>query len=76
MLELAQQTVRGVDENQNGQIEPIPAEGGVLAAYQYAQFMADMWLAPSATGEAPAFKPAQQVFSFLDPRRTRRARRA
>jgi tRNA A-37 threonylcarbamoyl transferase component Bud32 len=47
ILELATHTVEGVDSNGNGQVEPIPDEGGVMTAYEHAQLMADMWLAPA-----------------------------
>jgi plastocyanin len=61
ILELARHTIEGVDANHNGQIEAIPDEGGVLTAYQSAQFMADIRLAPGTTDEAPPPKQVTQA---------------
>jgi plastocyanin len=58
ILALSQQAIQGVDLNQDEQIEPIPGEGGVLTAYQHAQLMAGIALAPAQSAAAPA--PAQQ----------------
>jgi plastocyanin len=58
ILELAQQMIEGVDANSNGQIEPIPGEGGILAAYQQAQSMADLPFAPGSADDGPPPKPA------------------
>jgi plastocyanin/tRNA A-37 threonylcarbamoyl transferase component Bud32 len=58
ILELAQQVIQGVDANTNGQIEPIPGEGGVLAAYQQAQRMADLPFTPGSADDGPPPKPA------------------
>jgi hypothetical protein len=44
--QLARQAALGADEEQNGQVEPDPRDGGVLSAYQHAQFMADTQLVP------------------------------
>jgi len=56
ILALAQQTIQGVDVNLDEQIGPVPGEGGVLTAYQHAQLMAGIPLAP---GQAAAPAPAQ-----------------
>src|SRR6266545_318949 len=56
ILALAQQTIQGVDINLDEQIGPIPGEGGVITAYQHAQLMAGIPLAP---GQAAAPAPAQ-----------------
>jgi plastocyanin len=58
ILALAQQTIQGVDTNQDEQVGPIPGEGGVLTAYQHAQLMAGIPLKPSAAAAA-APAPAQ-----------------
>jgi plastocyanin len=54
ILALATQVIQGVDANQDEQIGPIPGEGGVLTAYQHAQLMAAIPLAPSADAPPPA----------------------
>jgi plastocyanin len=54
ILALATQTLQGVDANQDEQVGPVPGEGGVLTAYQHAQLMAAVPLAPSADAPAPA----------------------
>ena len=61
ILALAQQTIQGVDINLDEQVGPIPGEGGVITAYQHAQLMAGMPLAPTtaAAVPAPAQTPAQ-----------------
>ena len=43
---LVDQIVNGVDLNENGSIEPVSAECGVLVAYEYTYRMADMPLLP------------------------------
>ena len=43
---LADQILNGVDQDDNGKIEPAPGECGVLTAYEYAYYMADMPLLP------------------------------
>ncbi|HEX3052357.1 MAG TPA: serine/threonine-protein kinase [Aggregatilineaceae bacterium] len=59
--ELAQQIVDlttlfmdGQDSNNNGQIEPVPGEGGVQTAYAYALNMADMILMEGSNRMPPA----------------------
>jgi plastocyanin len=57
ILALAQQVIEGIDANQDEQIGPIPGEGGILTAYQHAQLMAGIPLAPggdAAAAPAPA----------------------
>ena len=44
--ELANQILNGVDKNENGEIEPISDECGVLVAYESTYHMADMPLLP------------------------------
>ena len=61
ILALASQTIQGVDANQDEQITPTPGEGGVLTAYQHAQLMAAISLAPAAAAEAPAPAAAAPV---------------
>jgi plastocyanin len=46
ILALAHQMIDGVDLNGDEQISPVPGEGGVLTAYQHAQLMAGIELAP------------------------------
>ncbi|MFN8501171.1 cupredoxin domain-containing protein [Kouleothrix sp.] len=58
ILALAQQTIQGLDVNQDEQIGPVPGEGGVLTAYQHAQLMAGLALAPGQA-QAPAAAEAQ-----------------
>jgi len=43
---LADQILNGVDQDDNGKIEPASGECGVLTAYEYAYYMADMPLLP------------------------------
>jgi serine/threonine protein kinase len=43
---LADQILNGVDQDDNGTIEPVSGEGGVRTAYEYAYYMADMPLLP------------------------------
>jgi plastocyanin len=57
IVALAQQTIQGVDINLDEQVGPIPGEGGVITAYQHAQLMAGVPLAPATAAAAPA--PAQ-----------------
>ncbi len=47
---LSQWLQRGDDANGDGEIAPIPGEGGGLVAYQHAQFMAGFGLFPAGTG--------------------------
>jgi hypothetical protein len=43
---LADQMLNGIDQDEDGEIEPLSGECGVLTAYQYAYYMADMPLLP------------------------------
>lgn len=60
LLSLAEQLIQGVDADRDEQIAPIPGEGGVLTAYQHAQLMAGIPLAPvdSAAAAPPAGEAA------------------
>jgi hypothetical protein len=44
---LAAQMLTGLDADEDGEIEPVPGEGGVQTAYEHAYFMADMPLLPT-----------------------------
>lgn len=46
ILSLAEQAIQGVDVDLDEQVGPIPGEGGVITAYQHAQLMASVPLAP------------------------------
>jgi plastocyanin len=54
ILALSHQLIDGVDLNGDEQISPIPGEGGVLTAYQHAQLMAGIELAPPTSRTTPA----------------------
>ena len=54
ILGLAHQLIDGVDLNGDEQISPVPGEGGVLTAYQHAQLMAGIELAPATARTATA----------------------
>ncbi|MEP6895662.1 MAG: hypothetical protein ABI986_08655 [Chloroflexota bacterium] len=45
-IALTDQIRNGVDTNGNKEIEPISGEGGVVTAYQYAYYMADISITP------------------------------
>ena len=67
---LADQILNGVDINENGTVEPAPAECGVLAAYEYTYRMADMPLLPvnpltTPTTTSAAVTPFQTSTSVL-----------
>jgi plastocyanin len=49
IVALSHQMIDGVDLNGDEQISPIPGEGGVLTAYQHAQLMAGIELAPASS---------------------------
>jgi len=67
---LADQILNGIDQDNNGKIEPVSGECGVLTTYAYAYYMADMPLlpvnlldTPTATGIlSPAATPS--IFSI------------
>jgi hypothetical protein len=46
---LTDRMLNGVDANNNGRIEAIPGECGVLSTYEFAYYMADMPLLPVST---------------------------
>jgi len=71
IVALATQTIQGVDANQDEQIGPVPGEGGVLTAYQHAQLMAAVPLAPSADAPAPAPAPVVRSMVTRPPSRRR-----
>lgn len=50
---LSQWLQRGDDANGDGEIAPIPGEGGGLVAYEHAQFMSGFGLFPFKAGVAP-----------------------
>jgi plastocyanin len=52
LLALATAISSGIDANGDGQIEPLPGEGGALVAYQHAQYMAGL-AAPAAATAPP-----------------------
>jgi len=51
---LSQWIQRGDDANGDGEIAPIPGEGGGLVAYEHAQFMAGFGLFPANAAAAPS----------------------
>jgi plastocyanin/uncharacterized membrane protein YozB (DUF420 family) len=53
LLELGQWLNRGDDANGDGEIAPIPGEGGGVVAYEHAQFMAGFGLFPFKAAQAP-----------------------
>ncbi len=65
ILALAQQSIQGVDVNLDEQVGPIPGEGGVLTAYQHAQLMAGIRLAPdtSVVAAPPVTAAPAEVFA-------------
>jgi plastocyanin len=52
IVALSHQLIDGVDLNGDELIAPVPGEGGVLTAYQHAQLMAGIELAPATTRAA------------------------
>jgi hypothetical protein len=53
LLTLSQWIQRGDDANGDGEIAPIPGEGGGIVAYEHAQFMAGYGLFPFKAARAP-----------------------
>lgn len=53
LTELSGWIQRGDDANGDGEIAPVPGEGGGLVAYEHAQFMAGFGLFPFKAGAAP-----------------------
>jgi len=60
LLALATAISIGIDANGDGQIGPLPGEGGALVAYQHAQYMAGLAAAPAAATTAATAAPAHQ----------------
>jgi plastocyanin len=58
ILALSEQAIQGIDVDLDEQVAPIPGEGGVITAYQHAQLMARVPLAPSTGAEVV---PAAEV---------------
>ncbi len=54
IVDLTEVFISGTDTNQNGEIEPVPGEGGVQTAYTYALRMADMVLMEGSDRMPPA----------------------
>jgi hypothetical protein len=59
---LSQWIQRGDDANGDGEIAPIPGEGGGLVAYEHAQFMAGFGLFPANAAAAPGGEIAFVVY--------------
>jgi len=55
LLALSQTILRGVDIDGNGQVDPVPGEGGALTLYQHAQYAAAIGVA--ASGSVPGATP-------------------
>jgi plastocyanin len=53
LVTLSQWLQRGDDANGDGEIAPVPGEGGGIVAYEHAQFMAGFGLFPFKAGGAP-----------------------
>ncbi len=53
LVTLGQWVERGDDANGDGEIAPIPGEGGGIVAYEHAQFTAGFGLFPFKAGETP-----------------------
>jgi plastocyanin/uncharacterized membrane protein YozB (DUF420 family) len=53
LVTLGQWIQRGDDANGDGEIAPIPGEGGGIVAYEHAQFMAGFGLFPFKAADAP-----------------------
>lgn len=71
---LADQILNGVDEDDSGEVEPVPGECGVLTAYEYAYYMADMVLLPVNPPDSPTTtgtpSPTNTSSSFIRPTNT------
>jgi plastocyanin/uncharacterized membrane protein YozB (DUF420 family) len=67
LLVLGQWIDRGDDANGDGQIAPIPGEGGGLVAYEHAQFMAGFGLFPFKAALAPRGEVAFVVYRVARP---------
>jgi plastocyanin/uncharacterized membrane protein YozB (DUF420 family) len=70
LVTLGQWIQRGDDANGDGEIAPIPGEGGGIVAYEHAQFMAGFGLFPFKAADAPAvltlaiFSASQKYMPF------------
>ena len=70
LVTLGQWIQRGDDANGDGEIAPIPGEGGGIVAYEHAQFMAGYGLFPFKAARAPVgptfaiFASAPQYLAF------------
>jgi len=70
LVTLGQWIQRGDDANGDGEIAPIPGEGGGIVAYEHAQFMAGYGLFPFKAARAPSsrtfaiFAAAPQYLAF------------
>jgi plastocyanin/uncharacterized membrane protein YozB (DUF420 family) len=62
LRELSQWLEVGDDANGDGEIAPIPDEGGGLVAYEHAQFMAGFGLFPFKAAQAPQGEVALVVY--------------
>ena len=60
---LADKLLNGIDENNNGNIDPISGECGVLSAYEYAYHMADMPLLPINSLDTPTTTATFSIFT-------------
>ncbi|HYW88323.1 MAG TPA: hypothetical protein VFB50_11165, partial [Chloroflexota bacterium] len=49
LLNLAKWLAVGDDANADGEVSPVPGEGGALVAYEHAQFMAGLTFFPTPT---------------------------
>jgi plastocyanin len=65
LLELSQWLNRGDDANGDGEIAPIPGEGGGVVAYEHAQFMAGFGLFPFKAAQAPQGQVALAVYRVV-----------
>jgi hypothetical protein len=61
--QLSQWIQRGDDANGDGEIAPVPGEGGGVVAYEHAQFMAGFGLFPFKAASAPGEQLAFAVFA-------------
>jgi len=63
----ADQMLNGVDQDDNGKIEPTSGECGVLTAYDYAYYMADMPLLPVNPLDTPTVTVTSSLTVTLSP---------
>jgi hypothetical protein len=59
LVELAAALLEGLDANGNGQVEPIPGEGGIRTLYRHSQLMGsiELFAAAPPPGAEPAAEP-------------------